>query len=333
MAGFSGSWGSACGHPVEPGTRFCPVCGQPTGAVEITSESSDGIDLNTGTYGKVQAPLLPPLPGTGEQPTGTGQPAPGTPPSGAGAQRPWSASGPAPAPTDSPRQESARYPSDPRQAPGTQPVVNPFQQPDGSAPTTVQRAVAAPGSPAAPAPTTVQRTMPAPSAYGSQPGAAPAGPPPGYGQTGYGQPGPGQTPPPYGQPGSDPKLPYSGQQPAPQQAGFQQPGPGSLPPYGVPPQPYAAPPSWPQTSPPPQAPGFQPPAGPGWGPPGNGNLPAAPGAPAYAPGNPWAGPAAGGWPGQQGPSQPAGRQGGIFAAIVRRLRGRRNGNQRLSAGV
>jgi hypothetical protein len=313
VAGFSGSWGSACGHPVEPGTRFCPVCGQPTGAVEITSESSDGIDLNTGTYGKVQAPLLPPLPGTGGQPAGTSQPAA--------------------APSGYPQQESAQYPSDPRQTPGSQPAANPFQQPDGPAPTTVQRTVSAPGSPAAPAPTAVQRTLPAPAPYGSQPAAAAAGLTPGYGQPSYGQPGYGQTPPPppYGQPGSDPKLPYTGQQP----------GPGNPPQYGVPLQPYAAPPSWPQTPQVPQTPqalGYQPPAGPGWGPPGNGSLPAAPGAPAYAPGNQWAGPAGGGWPGpqgpgQQGPSQPAGRGGGIIAAIVSRLRDRRNGNQRLSAGV
>src|SRR6266550_176644 len=30
MAGVTGSGNPACGHPVPPGSRFCPVCGQPT---------------------------------------------------------------------------------------------------------------------------------------------------------------------------------------------------------------------------------------------------------------------------------------------------------------
>jgi len=29
MAGLAGSDEWACGHPAQPGARFCPVCGQP----------------------------------------------------------------------------------------------------------------------------------------------------------------------------------------------------------------------------------------------------------------------------------------------------------------
>src|SRR5882724_6471946 len=40
MAGVAGSGNPACGHPVQPGFLFCPVCGQPAAGSVAPSEPS-----------------------------------------------------------------------------------------------------------------------------------------------------------------------------------------------------------------------------------------------------------------------------------------------------
>src|SRR5712691_4689996 len=107
MAGVAGSGNPACGHPVQPGSRFCPVCGQPaTGSAAPSQPSAAPLPVvpaspqstlpppasptaaplpqpESAPWDSWYAPRRPPPPPSGPQPwpppPGGGQPPPAGP--------------------------------------------------------------------------------------------------------------------------------------------------------------------------------------------------------------------------------------------------------------
>lgn len=169
MAGFNGSWGAACGHPVPPGSRFCSVCGQPVGAVEVAG----GVQPAQAAPGG-QPPALP-----GYPPAPSPAPAPD---SGSETQWLWEdagqrqASGPPAAPPAAPSRPGATLGAPPNALPpagSSHPGAGQWGPPPLSAPTALQQ-------PGAPQPWSLQgsnggphdphehtATMPGIPAYGS----------------------------------------------------------------------------------------------------------------------------------------------------------------------
>lgn len=195
VAGLSGSWGPVCGHPVQPGARFCAVCGQLTGAAEVpAAPGSQSPAAGQPVPGRpAQQAALPPAPQAGATRAEPGFPSP-MPPPPSGSPRPL------PAPP------GAQPPGN--QLPGNQPPAADTQWFwDAPEPPPVPQAPAPwmPGTPPATppgfgGPRETLAPSPAAAPYGSQPpyGAQPPyGPPQGYGTDPYGPAqqgsGPGQS--------------------------------------------------------------------------------------------------------------------------------------------
>ena len=172
MAGFSGSWGTACGHPVQPGSRFCSVCGQPVGAVDVASGAP------TATGGQPPAPALPPshqapspqapspqapFPQAQAPQAASGQPGFPPPPPESGSRRPWPAPDGAPSPASYPpahQQSETQWlwedPARTAAAPSSGIVQPTVVQPGGLPPGALPPGSAPYGPPAGAAPTAVQ---------------------------------------------------------------------------------------------------------------------------------------------------------------------------------
>src|SRR5215470_4229522 len=62
MAGLTGSGNRACGHPVPPGARFCPICGRPTtGGAERSQPSTAPLPAVPATAPSAWPPSASPL--------------------------------------------------------------------------------------------------------------------------------------------------------------------------------------------------------------------------------------------------------------------------------